>query len=79
MPDITLTTLQGLKQKGEKITMLTCYDATFAHTCCQAGVEVLLVGDSSAWSCKGTTAHCQSLPPRWPTTSPRSNAATVAP
>ena len=40
MPDITLTTLQSLKQKGEKITMLTCYDATFAHTCCEAGVEV---------------------------------------
>ena len=46
MPAITLTTLQGLKQKGEKITMLTCYDATFAHACNQAGVEVLLVGDS---------------------------------
>ena len=46
MPDITLTTLQSLKLKGEKITMLTCYDATFAHACCQAGVEVLLVGDS---------------------------------
>ena len=28
MPDVTLTTLQGLKQKGEKIVMLTCYDAT---------------------------------------------------
>ncbi|WP_073523490.1 3-methyl-2-oxobutanoate hydroxymethyltransferase [Pseudomonas fluorescens] len=46
MPDITLTTLQSLKLKGEKITMLTCYDATFAHASCQAGVEVLLVGDS---------------------------------
>ena len=46
MPAITLTTLQSLKQKGEKITMLTCYDATFAHACNQAGVEVLLVGDS---------------------------------
>ena len=46
MPDVTLTTLQSLKLKGEKITMLTCYDATFAHASCQAGVEVLLVGDS---------------------------------
>ena len=46
MPDITLTTLQSLKLKGEKIAMLTCYDATFAHASCQAGVEVLLVGDS---------------------------------
>ena len=46
MPDVTLTTLQGLKQSGEKIAMLTCYDATFAHTASQAGVDVLLVGDS---------------------------------
>ena len=46
MPDTTLTTLQGLKQNGEKIAMLTCYDATFAQTACQAGVDVLLVGDS---------------------------------
>lgn len=59
MPAITLTTLQSLKQKGEKITMLTCYDATFAHACNEAGVEVLLVGDSSAWSCKVTTARCR--------------------
>ncbi|WJV23915.1 MULTISPECIES: 3-methyl-2-oxobutanoate hydroxymethyltransferase [Pseudomonas] len=59
MPDITLTTLQGLKQKGEKITMLTCYDATFAHTCCQAGVEVLLVGDSLGMVLQG---HDSTLP-----------------
>ncbi|MBP9955522.1 MAG: 3-methyl-2-oxobutanoate hydroxymethyltransferase [Pseudomonas sp.] len=46
MPDVTLTTLQGLKQRGEKIVMLTSYDATFAAASCAAGVEVLLVGDS---------------------------------
>ncbi|MGE8500459.1 MAG: 3-methyl-2-oxobutanoate hydroxymethyltransferase [Pseudomonas sp.] len=46
MPDVTLTTLQSLKQGGEKIAMLTAYDATFAQAACQAGVEVLLVGDS---------------------------------
>ncbi|WP_183146542.1 3-methyl-2-oxobutanoate hydroxymethyltransferase, partial [Pseudomonas syringae] len=46
MPNITVTSLLAMKQKGEKITMLTCYDATFAHTACQAGVEVLLIGDS---------------------------------
>ncbi|WP_190317595.1 3-methyl-2-oxobutanoate hydroxymethyltransferase, partial [Pseudomonas savastanoi] len=39
MPNITVTSLLAMKQKGEKITMLTCYDATFAHTACQAGVE----------------------------------------
>ena len=59
MPDITLTTLQSLKQKGEKITMLTCYDATFAHASCEAGVEVLLVGDSLGMVLQG---HDSTLP-----------------
>jgi 3-methyl-2-oxobutanoate hydroxymethyltransferase len=59
MPDITVTSLQALKQKGEKITMLTCYDATFAHTASQAGVEVLLVGDSLGMVLQG---HDSTLP-----------------
>ncbi len=59
MPDITLTTLQSLKHKGEKITMLTCYDATFAHASCEAGVEVLLVGDSLGMVLQG---HDSTLP-----------------
>ncbi|MFP6850166.1 MAG: 3-methyl-2-oxobutanoate hydroxymethyltransferase [Pseudomonas sp.] len=59
MPDVTLTTLQSLKQSGEKIAMLTCYDATFAHTACQAGVDVLLVGDSLGMVLQG---HDSTLP-----------------
>ena len=59
MPAISLTTLQSLKQKGEKITMLTCYDATFAHACNHAGVEVLLVGDSLGMVLQG---HDSTLP-----------------
>ncbi|GAB3483800.1 3-methyl-2-oxobutanoate hydroxymethyltransferase [Azotobacter salinestris] len=59
MPDVTLTTLQGLKQRGEKIAMLTCYDATFAQTACQAGIEVLLVGDSLGMVLQG---HDSTLP-----------------
>jgi 3-methyl-2-oxobutanoate hydroxymethyltransferase len=35
-----------LYQRLEPITSLTCYDASFAQVCEQAGVEVLLVGDS---------------------------------
>ncbi|MNZ82637.1 3-methyl-2-oxobutanoate hydroxymethyltransferase [compost metagenome] len=46
MADVTLTTLQQLKQRGEKIVMLTSYDATFTRAACAAGVEVLLIGDS---------------------------------
>lgn len=59
MPVITLTSLQSLKARGEKITMLTCYDATFAHAVSQAGVEVLLVGDSLGMVLQG---HDSTLP-----------------
>ena len=43
---ITLAALQRKREAGEKITMLTCYDAAFAALLDQAGVDVLLVGDS---------------------------------
>src|SRR5690349_9641396 len=43
---ITLTTLQKMAQDGQKITMLTCYDASFAAVLEEAGVESLLIGDS---------------------------------
>ncbi|MFK8329636.1 3-methyl-2-oxobutanoate hydroxymethyltransferase [Pseudomonas sp. BJa5] len=59
MPEVTLTTLQSLKAKGEKITMLTCYDATFAQAASRAGVEVLLVGDSLGMVLQG---HDSTLP-----------------
>lgn len=39
-------TLDQLVASGEKIAMLTCYDATFAKVSAAAGVDVLLVGDS---------------------------------
>ena len=59
MPDVTLTTLLELKQRGEKISMLTCYDATFAATACAAGVEILLIGDSLGMVLQG---HDSTLP-----------------
>jgi 3-methyl-2-oxobutanoate hydroxymethyltransferase len=43
---ITVNTLQKKAQDGEKIVMLTCYDASFAQVMDEAGVDVLLVGDS---------------------------------
>lgn len=42
----TLTSLQTMRSKGEKIAMLTCYDASFATLLEANGVDVLLVGDS---------------------------------
>ena len=59
MPDVTLTTLQSLKAKGEKIAMLTCYDATFAQAAARAGVDILLVGDSLGMVLQG---HDSTLP-----------------
>ncbi|MBP4050288.1 3-methyl-2-oxobutanoate hydroxymethyltransferase [Chromobacterium violaceum] len=43
---ITVNTLHKLAEEGRKITMLTCYDASFASLLDEAGVEILLVGDS---------------------------------
>lgn len=45
---ISTTDLIKMKQAGQKIVMLTAYDALFASLLDQAGVEVLLVGDSVA-------------------------------
>lgn len=59
MSDITLTTLNKLKQSGEKFTCLTAYDATFAHLESTAGVEVLLIGDSLGMVLQG---HDSTLP-----------------
>jgi 3-methyl-2-oxobutanoate hydroxymethyltransferase len=46
MAKITTATLLKMKQQGEKITMLTAYDASFAKLFADSGVETLLVGDS---------------------------------
>ncbi len=45
---ITTRTLLEMKQKGEKIAMLTAYDFTMASILDEAGIDVLLVGDSAS-------------------------------
>jgi 3-methyl-2-oxobutanoate hydroxymethyltransferase len=42
----TLTALQAMRGKGERIAVLTCYDSSFAALLEAQGVDVLLVGDS---------------------------------
>jgi 3-methyl-2-oxobutanoate hydroxymethyltransferase len=42
----TLMQLQRRAREGEKLVMLTCYDASFARISDEAGVDMLLVGDS---------------------------------
>jgi len=43
---VTIHTLRQMKERGEKIAMLTAYDATFARLLDDGGADVLLVGDS---------------------------------
>lgn len=50
---VSLPRLQQMREAGEKITMLTAYDATFAAVADAAGVECLLIGDSLGMVCQG--------------------------
>lgn len=45
---VTTRTIVEMKQAGEKISMLTAYDFTMARILDQAGIDVLLVGDSAS-------------------------------
>lgn len=56
---VTVPTLMAMCAAGEKITMLTCYDASFAALLDACGVDMLLVGDSVSMVCQG---HSSTLP-----------------
>src|SRR5665647_470542 len=56
---ITLNTLQKMAMDGNRIAMLTCYDASFAALLEGAGVEALLIGDSLGMVLQG---HDTTLP-----------------
>jgi 3-methyl-2-oxobutanoate hydroxymethyltransferase len=56
---VTIHTLKRLKQSGQKICMLTAYDATFARILDDAGAEVLLVGDSLGMVVQGHDSTLQ--------------------
>ena len=55
----TLSTLRAARVAGEKVSMLTCYDFTTAKLMQDAGVQILLVGDSAANVILG---HTSTLP-----------------
>jgi len=59
MSRLTLEALHKMKTQGEKIAVLTAYDASFASLLDDNGVDVLLVGDSLGMVCQG---HDSTLP-----------------
>jgi 3-methyl-2-oxobutanoate hydroxymethyltransferase len=54
-----LPQLLARAEKGEKLSVLTCYDASFAGLLVDNGVDVLLVGDSLGMTIQG---HASTLP-----------------
>ncbi len=50
---ITISVLANMRHDGEKIVMLTCYDASFAALMDHCGIDVMLVGDSLGMVCQG--------------------------
>ena len=59
MAKISVSRLAKMKQNNEKITCITAYDASFAAIFDQAGIQVLLVGDSLGMVLQG---HDSTLP-----------------
>lgn len=56
---LTHVDLAKLRANGEKIAVLTCYDASFAQICDDSGVDALLIGDSLGMVLQG---HDSTLP-----------------
>jgi 3-methyl-2-oxobutanoate hydroxymethyltransferase len=58
-PKVTSGTLQKMRQENDRITMLTCTDASFAALLDAAGIDIFLVGDSLGMTIQG---HDSTLP-----------------
>jgi 3-methyl-2-oxobutanoate hydroxymethyltransferase len=48
---LPLPELQEMKRRGDKIVMVTAYDAPSGRLADAAGVDLILVGDSGPWIC----------------------------
>jgi 3-methyl-2-oxobutanoate hydroxymethyltransferase len=59
MSKITLSTLNKMKDEGDKFVCITAYDATFARLVSEAGAETILVGDSLGMVLQG---HDSTIP-----------------
>jgi len=57
--NVTAQNLKSRKQEGQKFSCVTAYDATFSNLACEAGIDVILVGDSLGMVLQG---HDSTLP-----------------
>jgi 3-methyl-2-oxobutanoate hydroxymethyltransferase len=55
---MTVETLGGMKQRNEKVTMLTCYDYPTARCMDEAGIEIIFIGDSVGTNVLGYKSPC---------------------
>ncbi len=53
MKSVTITTLKDMKREGEKIVCLTAYDFSFASLADNAGVDLVMIGDSLGMTMQG--------------------------
>ncbi len=63
MSRLSITAMQKMRDDGERIAMLTCYDSSFAAALDAAGVDSLLIGDSLGMVLQG---HDTTLPVKLP-------------
>ncbi|WP_020563691.1 3-methyl-2-oxobutanoate hydroxymethyltransferase [Methylosarcina fibrata] len=56
---LTIRDVSAMKQRGEKISCLTAYDASFSAIIDQAGIDLMLVGDSLGMVIQGSDATLQ--------------------
>lgn len=55
----SILSLRSAREEGRRIAMVTCYDASFAHVLSEAGVDMILIGDSLGMVVQG---HDSTLP-----------------
>ena len=65
---VTTNTIQKMKQAGEKISMITAYDYSFAKIFDEAGIDIILVGRQRK-QCDGRPYHypAHNTWPKWST------------
>ena len=59
MKRVSVSDLQRMHRKGQPITMITAYDYPTARLADEAGIPVILVGDSPGWWSLATTRPCR--------------------